>query len=69
VLVLGLLVSLVKLRGIITLHAGIGLWATIALMLALSAEAGVFDTRAVWARIAALRAARHADSAAAGAAL
>lgn len=68
VLVLGLLVSLVKLRGIITLHAGMGLWATIALMLALSAEAGVFDTRAVWARIAVLRAARGATRSAAGAA-
>ena len=59
VLIIGLLVALVKLAHIASVVAGVGLWSFGALMLVLAAAAAAFDSRALWARIGALR---HADS-------
>jgi paraquat-inducible protein A len=55
VLILGLLVALVKLGHIASVELGVALWSFGALMFALAAAGAAFDTREMWARIAALR--------------
>ena len=55
VFMLGVLVSLVKLAHLAGVVAGIALWSFAALMLVMAAIASVFDARALWARVDALR--------------
>ncbi|MGA7780106.1 MAG: paraquat-inducible protein A [Paraburkholderia sp.] len=55
VLIIGLLVALVKLSHIASVVVGVGLWSFGALMLVLAAADAAFDSRALWARISALR--------------
>jgi paraquat-inducible protein A len=55
VLMLGVLVSLVKLAHLASVVPGIALWAFGALMLVLAAIASVFDSRDLWARVSAIR--------------
>ena len=55
VFLLGVLVSLVKLAHLAGVVAGIALWSFAALMLLMAAIASVFDARALWARVDALR--------------
>lgn len=53
VLMLGVLVSLVKLAGLASVVPGIALWSFGALMMMMAAIAATFDPRALWARVAA----------------
>jgi paraquat-inducible protein A len=55
VLMLGVLVSLVKLAKLATVVPGIALWSLTALMLLYAAIASSFDPRELWARRSALR--------------
>jgi paraquat-inducible protein A len=55
VLMLGVLVSMVKLANLATLMPGIALWAFGALMLVMAAIAAVFDPRELWARLSVSR--------------
>jgi paraquat-inducible protein A len=55
VLMLGVLVSLVKLAHLAAVVTGIALWAIAALMLLYAAIAATFDPRELWARRSALR--------------
>ncbi|QCP52640.1 paraquat-inducible protein A [Trinickia violacea] len=55
VLILGLLVALVKLAHIASVVVGTALWSFGALMLILAAAGAAFDTRQIWARIAAVQ--------------
>jgi len=55
VLMLGVLVSMVKLAHLATLVPGIALWSFGALMLLMAAVAAVFDPRELWARVSAVR--------------
>ena len=55
VLMLGVLVSLVKLANIAGVVPGIALWSFGALMFVMAAVAAVFDPRDLWARVAAAR--------------
>jgi paraquat-inducible protein A len=53
VLMLGVLVSLVKLAGLANVVPGIALWSFGALMMIMAAIAATFSPRAVWERLAA----------------
>jgi paraquat-inducible protein A len=53
VLMLGVLVSLVKLAGLATVVPGIALWSFGTLMLVMAAIAATFDPRALWLKMAA----------------
>jgi paraquat-inducible protein A len=53
VLVLGVLVSYVKLEHIANVDTGIALWAFVALMIAMAAIEANFDPRELWARVSA----------------
>jgi paraquat-inducible protein A len=55
VLMLGVLVSLVKLAKLATVVPGIALWSFGALMILFAAIAAVFDPRELWARMSAIR--------------
>jgi paraquat-inducible protein A len=55
VLMLGVLVSMVKLAHLATLVPGIALWSFGALMLLLAAVAATFDPRELWARMSVAR--------------
>lgn len=55
VLMLGVLVSLVKLAHLASVVPGIALWSFGALMLLFAAIAAVFDPRELWARMSAIR--------------
>ena len=55
VLMLGVLVSMVKLAHLAALVPGIALWSFGALMLLMAAVAAVFDPRELWARMSAAR--------------
>jgi paraquat-inducible protein A len=55
VLMLGVLVSLVKLANIAGVVPGIALWSFGALMFVMAAVAAVFDPRDLWRRVAAAR--------------
>jgi paraquat-inducible protein A len=55
VLMLGVLVSMVKLAHLATLVPGIALWSFGALMLLMAAVAAVFDPRELWARMSVAR--------------
>ncbi len=55
VLMLGVLVSLVKLANLASVVPGIALWSFAALMFVMAAVASVFDPRDLWRRIAAAR--------------
>jgi paraquat-inducible protein A len=55
VLMLGVLVSLVKLAKLATVVPGIALWSLTALMLLYAAIASSFDPRELWARRSAIR--------------
>ena len=55
VFMLGVLVSLVKLAHLAGIVAGVALWSFAALMLVMTAIASVFDSRALWAKAAAIR--------------
>jgi len=51
VMLLGILVALVKIADLATVEAGIGLYATGALLVLLASLAASFDPRAIWGRI------------------
>ncbi len=55
VLMLGVLVSLVKLANLAGVVPGIALWSFAALMFVMAAVAAVFDPRDLWARVGAAR--------------
>jgi paraquat-inducible protein A len=55
VLMLGVLVSLVKLANLAGVVPGIALWSFAALMFVMAAVAAVFDPRDLWARVSAAR--------------
>jgi paraquat-inducible protein A len=62
VMLLGILVALVKIADLARVEAGIGLYATGALLVLLAALTVRFDHRATWARIAWVAAVGSADS-------
>jgi paraquat-inducible protein A len=55
VLMLGVLVSLVKLANLAGVVPGIALWSFAALMFVMAAVTAVFDPRDLWARVSAAR--------------